>query len=88
MTTEWRSSVKYDDIVDITVETVRAGNSSYTFEMRFREHFSQRASSEIVCVMVDRTSLQKRQVPEEIRKGLLRNASGAIIDYSGLGSMH
>lgn len=81
--------MKYDDIADITVETVRVGNSSYTLGMRFLEHSSQRAvaSSEIVCVMVDRTSLQKRQVPEEIRKGLLRNARGAIIDYSGLESM-
>lgn len=89
ITTEWRSYVKYDDIADITVETVRVGNSSYTLGMRFLEHSSQRAvaSSEIVCVMVDRTSLQKRQVPEEIRKGLLRNARGAIIDYSGLESM-
>ena len=42
MKTDWTSPARFDDILSISVEPVRFGNSSYSFRLEFEEYPSGR----------------------------------------------
>lgn len=84
MKTDWMSPARFDDILSISVEPVRFGNSSYSFRLEFKDHQSGRevAVSEITYVAVTPGSHKKMTLPDHFREAL-RRPSSTVVDFSG-----
>lgn len=82
---EWKSSARFDQVLDASVQTVRVGNTSFTLATEFRIVPGNElvATAETVYVLVDARELTKTPVPEEIRGALERGAPGVVVDQSG-----
>ncbi len=70
ITVEFKSSAKFDDLIEIYTRISRIGNSSLTFDFeiypRGEDRLVAAASSLYVCV--DPKALQPIRVPEELRR--------------------
>lgn len=86
LTTEWKSPAKFDDVIAITVETVKTGNTSFVMKFDFKDHDTGRdiAMAEQVCVMVTAGDHDKLPIPDKIREKLERGAPGIVANYSGV----
>jgi acyl-CoA thioester hydrolase len=84
--TQWSSSAEFDDVLSVTVEAKRFGNTSYTLALGFNDYLSQRsvATSEITYVMVNADTQRKVTVPAGIKKRLSDGAPGVVVNHSGL----
>ena len=84
-TTQWRAPARYDDVLEISVETRHLGNTSFTLLAEFRiagqEHAI--ATVETVYVHVDHRTLQKQPIPDLRRDALQRGAPGVVVDHAG-----
>lgn len=70
--TEWdfETSVRFDDLVDITLTVSAIGNSSVTYEIDIGKDGTHVASGRMVAVFIDRDTGVKRTWPDDIRKAL------------------
>ncbi len=86
LSTEWKSPAKFDDVISITVETVKTGNTSFVMQFDFTDPETGReiASAEQICVMVTAGDHQKLPIPDNIRALLERGAPGIVANYSGI----
>jgi len=86
LVTEWKSSAKFDDVLSITVETIKTGNTSFVMKFDFRDYETGRevASAEQVCVMVTVGDYKKLPIPIKIKEILERGAPGVVANYSGM----
>ncbi len=84
-TIEWKAPARFDDVVEISVRTLRCGTTSFTLAAEFRRAGSDTplATSETVYVMVDAETLSKRPLPDDFRAALERGAPGATTDHAG-----
>jgi acyl-CoA thioester hydrolase len=84
-TTQWRAPARYDDVLEISVETRHIGNTSFTLfaEFRIAGQESAIATVETVYVHVDHQTLQKVPLPDYRREALTRGAPGVAIDHAG-----
>lgn len=89
-TTQWRAPARYDDVLEISVETRHIGNTSFTLLAEFRiagqENAGQDnviATVETVYVHVDHQTLQKLPLPDSRREALQRGAPGVAVDHAG-----
>lgn len=82
---DWKSPARFDDVLALSVETTRIGNTSYTMSVRFTDHFSARriASAEVTYVLVSAGDHQKLSLPADFRERLAAGAPGRRIDQSG-----
>ncbi len=85
LTTEWKSPARYDEVLELSVETAHVGNSSFTFIVVFREQASQRlvATSEIVYVMVNTDNFTKAAIPASLKDPLKNGAPDILINQAG-----
>lgn len=85
MATDWTSPARFDEVLALTVETLRVGTTSCTLRVRIGEHFSGRqvATTEIVYVMVAAQTHEKTPVPDWLREKLLAGAPGVCVDMAG-----
>lgn len=86
-TIEWKGSARFDDVVAVSVTTEAVGNTSFTTAHQFRiagrsEVF---ARAETVYVMVSAESLEKVNIPDDLRVRLLQGARGHITDHAAYG---
>jgi acyl-CoA thioester hydrolase len=86
LNTEWKSPARFDDVLCVSVETVKIGNSSYTLKLEFTEFYSHRpvAVSEITYVMVSHLKHEKLQIPADFRQKLAAGAMGKTVNLSGI----
>lgn len=84
--TEWQSPARFDNVLAISVETEKVGNSSFTLALRFKEYFSDRevATAEITYVAVSASEFTKILVPDFMREKLLLGAPGQVLNYAGI----
>ncbi|UTW06504.1 acyl-CoA thioesterase [Pseudomonas benzenivorans] len=82
---DWSASAHFDEVLELRVQTLRIGNSSYSLQVDILRHEDQRllARGEVTYVMVDSTALHKVSVPDDLRELLQRGAPGVRIDQAG-----
>lgn len=83
LTTNWRSSAKFEQVLCLSVSLLHVGNSAFSLKVEFTEHGTQReiAVSQITYVMVDNKNLQKTPIPDWIRIKLSEGAGGTLVDH-------
>lgn len=87
LTTEWQSSARFDDVLDIFVSLKQLGNTSFTLQADIRHADEARAiaRSEAVYVMMTTQPFAKTPVPDQLREKLQAGAPGVVMDQSGRG---
>ena len=85
LTTEWQSSARFDDVLDVFVSLTHLGNTSFTLEADIRHADEGRAiaRAEAVYVMMTTEPFVKTPVPEGLREQLQAGAPGVVVDQSG-----
>jgi acyl-CoA thioester hydrolase len=75
----YRASARFDDEIDVVATIVRLGNTSMTTELSIERDDGQLlAVGELRHVFVDPRSLEKRDMPDDVRAGLARFAASAV----------
>jgi acyl-CoA thioester hydrolase len=84
-TLEWKRPARFDQVLELTVETARLGTTSFTLTTTFRlaEDPAVLATAETVYVMVGVESLTKQPLPPDFRAALEGGARGIIVDQAG-----
>ncbi len=84
-TFEWKSSARYDDVIELSPRLKQLGNTSFTLYTGFRIAGTEAvfATAETVYVHVDGHSLAKQPLPAGLRAALERGAPGVVIDHAG-----
>jgi acyl-CoA thioester hydrolase len=84
-TTEWKAPVRFDQVVEITVQTKHIGNTSFSLLAEFRIAGSEQvtANIETVYVNVDPKDLAKKPISDTLRQALTRGAPEVQIDHAG-----
>jgi acyl-CoA thioester hydrolase len=84
-TTEWKAPARFDDVLEMSVQTKHIGNTSFTLlvEMRIAEKEAVIATVETVYVNVEPKQLTKAPLAENVRAALTRGADGVQVDHAG-----
>lgn len=64
------SPLRFDDEVAVTLAVIRLGGSSVTYSIEVRKNDGVVATGEMVAVLIDRKSGQKRGWPDRLRHAL------------------
>ena len=85
LTTTWKASAKFDDVLLISVETSHIGNTSYSLRLTFNHYLTNEelAVSEITYVLVNTTTFQKTPIPDDLRMKFQDGARNVVIDHAG-----
>ncbi|MDB5969043.1 MAG: acyl-CoA thioesterase [Hydrocarboniphaga sp.] len=85
-TIEWEAPARFGDVLEISVSTARLGTTSFTlgFDFRVVGREEVTARCETVYVLVNSSSLSKRELPAKFRERLQLGAPGVICDHAGL----
>jgi len=88
-TTEWKSSARFDDVLEARIATVAIGNTSFTLGVEFRVLGRDIlvAKVETVYVNVLPQVLTKAPVAAIVRTALERGAPGVWIDHAGVSTL-
>lgn len=83
-TTEWFGPARYDDVLAISVASLRLGTTSFTLLSEFRRagHEALLARCETIYVHVDPRDFTKAPLPEVFRARLQAGASGQQTDHA------
>jgi acyl-CoA thioester hydrolase len=83
-TIEWKSSARFDQTLEISVQPKHFGNTSFslTVEFRIAESEAVIATAETVYVMVDAVTLVKTPLPPAFRAALEEGAHGLCVDHA------
>lgn len=84
-TTEWRAPARFDDALEVTVQTKHIGTTSFSVLAEFRIAGTEpvTATAETVYVNVDPKSLAKQPIADSIRQKLLDGAPDKKTDHAG-----
>lgn len=67
---EFPSSVRFDDVVDITLTVSQVGTTSMTYEIEVSNESRPVANGRMVVVLIDRATGAKTPWPETVRDAL------------------
>jgi acyl-CoA thioester hydrolase len=83
---EWRSPARFDEVLAVTVQTEKLGNTSYTLLIELAEYHSGRpvARCEAVYVLIDARTQGKLSIPRHLRQQLADGAPGVVVDQAGI----
>ncbi len=83
-TIEWKASARFDQVLELSIRTVRLGNTSFTMATAFRIAGEDRviATAETVYVLVEADSLAKMTIPPHLRDALEKGAPGVVTDHA------
>jgi acyl-CoA thioester hydrolase len=84
-TTEWRASARFDQVLEISVQTKHIGTTSFCLLTEFRIAGNEPAIAtvETTYVNVEPKQLTKAPIPEHVRAALARGAPGVRVDHAG-----
>lgn len=84
-TLEWKSSARFDQVLDISVRSSHLGNTSFSLlaEIRIAGYEAVIATIETVYVLVTAGTLAKTSLPAYFRAALENGAPGKTIDHAG-----
>lgn len=82
---EWKSSARFDYVLEISAWVSRIGTTSFTLntEMRRAGEAQVLATTETTYVHVDHKTFTKREIAPEMRAALEAGARGKTIDHAG-----
>jgi acyl-CoA thioester hydrolase len=67
---EFPSSVRFDDVVDVTLTVSHVGTTSMTYEIEVSNESRPVANGRMVVVLIDRATGEKRPWPDTARNAL------------------
>jgi acyl-CoA thioester hydrolase len=84
-TVEWKAPARFDQVVELSIEPIRLGNTSFTLGTTFRIDGEALpiVTVETVYVLVDAKTLTKLPLPDTIRTALSEGAGGRSTDHAG-----
>jgi acyl-CoA thioester hydrolase len=84
-TVEWKAPARFDQVIELAVFSTRLGTTSFTLATEFRVAGNPEpiARAETVYVLVDATTLRKKELPAEFRASLECGAPGRVVDHAG-----
>jgi acyl-CoA thioester hydrolase len=83
-TVEWKAPARFDQVLELSIEALRLGTTSFTMGTTFRIAGDDRAivTVETVYVLVDGTTLTKLTLPDSLRDALREGAAGRVTDHA------
>ena len=87
-TVEWKAPARFDQVLELSMQTSNVGNTSFTVSVEFRIAGEERVivTAETVYVLLDGTTLTKLPIPADVRAALLAGARGRTIDHAAYAS--
>ncbi len=84
---DWQAPAHFDEVLAIRVSVLRIGVSSYTLNVQFFHHVTNKplAQCEITYVVIDAERFEKMPIPEDLRASLQHGAMGVTVDHAGMG---
>ncbi|MDZ4857784.1 MAG: thioesterase family protein [Candidatus Hydrogenedentes bacterium] len=84
-TIEWKASARFDNVMEITINTARVGTTSFEIfhEFRIAGAVPIIATAQTVYVCIDAQTLEKMPVSDALRKSLDSGAPGSVTDHAG-----
>jgi acyl-CoA thioester hydrolase len=84
-TIEWKAPARFDQVLELTIETTRLGTTSFTIGTTFRAAGDDRvlAMAETIYVLVDARTLTSLAIPDTLRTALQGGAPGRVTDHAG-----
>ena len=64
------TSVQFDDLVDVTLTVSALGETSITYDVDVRRGTTDVASGQVIAVLIDRETGEKRPWPDDLRQSL------------------
>jgi acyl-CoA thioester hydrolase len=88
-TIEWKSPAQFDDVLEVDVEPVHLGTTSFTCRATFRRAGIDAiaVTIETVYVLVDAATLTKTPLPEAFRGALESGGRGVVVDHAAYGTL-
>ena len=82
---EWKAPARFNQVLEIAVRVARFGTTSFTvaFDMRIAGTPDTIVTAELVYVVVDGETWNKRAMTPDERDRLQSGAAGKIIDHGG-----
>jgi len=82
---EWKAPAHYDQVLELSVQATRLGNTSFTLATEFRIAARPEiiVTAETVNVVVEAHTLRKTPLPYDFRAALEKGAAGVITDHAG-----
>ena len=84
-TIEWKAAARFDDVLEIEIEAVRLGTTSFTCRGTFRKANDPArivTTIETVYVLVEAETLKKTPLPAPFREALESGARGRVVDHA------
>jgi acyl-CoA thioester hydrolase len=83
-TLEWKAPARFDQVLEMTVQSRKLGTTSFTLGVDFRIAGKPDviATAETIYVLVDAHTLSKKPLPDPLRAALERGTE-AIADHAG-----
>ena len=83
---DFKSSARFDEVLQIDVTNKHVGNTSFSFQVDITEYGTDRliAQAEAIYVMVSLHKLEKTPIPDWVRQLFGRGGSGRILNYAGI----
>ena len=83
-TIEWQAAAHFDDVLEIEIEAVRLGTTSFTCRATFRRANADPivTTIETVYVLVEAETLKKTPLPAPFREALDSGARGKVVDHA------
>jgi acyl-CoA thioester hydrolase len=84
-TIEWKAPARFDQVLELSVETVRIGTTSFTLGTTFCVAGDDRilATAETIYVLVDAKTLTKLPIADGLRAAMQEGARGRVTDHAG-----
>ncbi|HET8726811.1 MAG TPA: thioesterase family protein [Alphaproteobacteria bacterium] len=82
---EWKTSARFDDVLEVSIWTSRIGTTSLTLntEIRRAGQDDLLGTTETVYVHVDPATFKKREIAPAMRAALEAGARGKVTDHAG-----
>lgn len=86
---DWQSSAKFDDVLRVSMQCNRVGNTSFVLVSDFSHYLTGQpiARAEAVYVTMNDTYSEKRPVPDDIRAKLLEDKVYGPIDLAAVAQL-
>jgi acyl-CoA thioester hydrolase len=83
--TEWKTSARFDDVLEVAMWTSRIGTTSFTLAAEIRRATTADliATVDTTYVHVDHTTFTKRAIEPVMRAALEAGAAGKQVDHAG-----
>jgi acyl-CoA thioester hydrolase len=83
--TEWKTSARFDDVLEVSMWTSRIGTTSFTLAAEIRRATTADliATVDTTYVHVDHATFTKRAIEPAMRAALEAGAAGKQVDHAG-----